>query len=70
MNSMDETYVPNGMLQGDTKPMPMRGTGAGVSDTYGADTSGDAKNSMGSMRSMTGSDPAMDNMPCNPQERC
>ncbi len=41
------SYHPNGELQGDTKPMPDRGTSTGVTDTYGADIGQDATNSMG-----------------------
>lgn len=36
-------------LQGDSKPMPDRGTGSGVTDTYGADISEDATNRLGGM---------------------
>lgn len=44
---MSETnYIPNGELQGDTKPMPDRGTSTGLNgDTYGADIGSDATNS-------------------------
>lgn len=44
-----DMYCPTGELQGDTKPMPDRGTSTGVSDTYGADLGQDATNSLGSM---------------------
>ena len=40
MDGKDTTggmYRPNGKLQGDTSPMPNKGTGTGVTDTYGAD---------------------------------
>lgn len=52
----DNEYTPNGDLQGDTTPMPDRGTGTSVTDTYGCDLSGDATNSMGSITSATKSD--------------
>jgi hypothetical protein len=48
--------MPTGKLQGDTKPMPDRGTGTAVTDTYGADLSQDAQNRKGKM-SGTDSDP-------------
>jgi hypothetical protein len=51
-----EMYKPNGELQGDTKPMPDRGTTTGVTDTYGADVSQDATNRIGSIRGATRSD--------------
>lgn len=52
----DNEYTPNGQLQGDTSPMPDRGTSTGVSDSYGADLSEDATNSMGSITGATKSD--------------
>lgn len=42
--------------------MPDRGTGTAVSDTYGADTSVDATNSLGKLGG-TKSDSAMENCP-------
>lgn len=50
-------YKPSGELQGDSKAIPDRGTGTGVTDSYGADLSADATNRLGSIRGMTGSDP-------------
>lgn len=49
-------YRPSGQLQGDTKEMPDRGVKTGVTDTYGADLSGDATNRMGSMSGSAKSD--------------
>lgn len=49
-------YRPNGNLQGDTKPMPSKGTGTGVSDTYGADLGQDACNCMENIGKATRSD--------------
>lgn len=53
-----EQYKPSGELQGDTKEMRDRGTGTGVTDTYGADLSGDSINRLGSMRGGAKSDKA------------
>lgn len=56
---MHETnYRPSGELQGDDKPMPDRGTGTNVTDTYGADISLTARNRKGRMGDCTASDPA------------
>ena len=48
----DQNYKPSGELQGDTKPMPNRGTSMGFThvgnDTYGFDVSVNAINRMGS----------------------
>lgn len=52
----DNEYTPSGELQGDTRPMPDRGTSTGVDDTYGADLSQEATNSQGSIASATKSD--------------
>lgn len=49
-------YKPTGELQGDDKPMPDKGVKSGVTDTYGADLSGDATNRLGSMRGGAKSD--------------
>lgn len=47
-------YKPSGELQGDTKPMPDRGTTTGLQgDTYGADLSLTATNSMGGISGAT-----------------
>jgi hypothetical protein len=51
-----DMYCPNGELQGDTKPMPDRGTSTGVTDTYGADIGQDATNTMDRMGGSTKSD--------------
>lgn len=63
---MSETnYRPSGELQGDTKPMPDRGTGTGMTgntQTLGRATERDATNRIGS--AATKSDPAEKNMPC------
>lgn len=52
----DNEYTPNGELQGDTRPMPMRPAGEGASDTYGASLDMDATNSEGSITGATKSD--------------
>ena len=54
----DYCYKPSGELQGDTKPMRDKGTATGVHDTYGADLSPDATNSMGGISGSTQSDKA------------
>lgn len=50
-------YVPNGELQGDTAPMPDRGTDTGVTDTYGANLGQSADNRLGGIADATKSDP-------------
>lgn len=52
---MDKKYVPSGILQGDTSPMPDRGISTGVTDTYGANLSG--TNRIGSLGNAAKSDP-------------
>ena len=55
----------NAELVGDSKDIPNRGTGTGMNgDTYGADLSGDATNSMGNISGSTKSQPALDNCAC------
>ena len=46
----DQNYKPSGELQGDTKPMPNRGTSSGMvpGSNYGASMDVNATNSMGS----------------------
>lgn len=57
-----DMYKPNGELQGDTKPMPDRGTSTGMNgDSYGADLSQDSTNRQGSIGRATQSDAAFDN---------
>jgi hypothetical protein len=56
MNSKDCEYKPSGELQGDNSPMPNKGTGTGVTDTYGADLSANADNRQGSIAGSTKSD--------------
>lgn len=61
MNKKGDLCMPTGELQGDTKPMPDRGVKTGVTDTYGADLSGDAVNriaSMGDAAKSDGKEPA------------
>ncbi|THF55918.1 hypothetical protein [Pseudothauera rhizosphaerae] len=61
----DKCYIPNGELQGDNRPMPNRGTGTGVGDTYGADISPDATNREGGFKGR--SHPVDRDMPVDPQ---
>lgn len=56
MNGESQKYIPSGDLQGDTKPMPDRGTETGVSDTYEADLGQSATNRIGSITGDTKSD--------------
>lgn len=51
-----DIYMPNGEVQGDNKAIPDRGTGTGVSDTYGADLTIGATNRIGGITSDTKSD--------------
>ena len=63
---MDSNYRPTGELQGDSKPMPDRGTGTGMVGNQqigGASIERDAVNRIGRMSGAT-SDPAMKNVPC------
>ncbi len=53
----------DGELRGDTKPMPDRGTGTNVSDTYGADIGLNSTNRIGGISGATKSDPAAQDMP-------
>ena len=56
MKEKGDLYCPTGELQGDSKPMPNRGVSTGVTDTYGADLSGDATNRLGGMGNAAKSD--------------
>ena len=47
-------YKPSGVLQGDTSDMPDKGTGTGVTNTYGASISQSATNRRGSMHGASG----------------
>ena len=44
MEKTSGMYTPSGELQGDTKPMPDKGTRTGVTKTYGADLGVDSCN--------------------------
>jgi hypothetical protein len=52
----NDQYTPSGELQGDSAPMPNKGTDTGVTDTYGADLSQSADNRIGSIAGATKSD--------------
>ena len=60
------SYKPNGQLQGDTKSMPDRGHSTGVTETYGADLSGDACNCQGDIGRSSKSDKAEQSTASNP----
>lgn len=62
---METNYKPTGQIQGDTKSMPDRGHSTGVSDTYGADLSGDACNCQGDIGRASKSDKQDQSMPVN-----
>lgn len=62
----EANYRPSGELQGDSKPLPNRGTGTGVTDTYGADLSPTARNRKGRIKG-AGSDPADECCSCQPE---
>ncbi|MFA5387499.1 MAG: hypothetical protein WC322_03850 [Candidatus Paceibacterota bacterium] len=67
---MDQHYKPSGELQGDTRPMPDRGTGTGGNanpQTLGMSIEQDAVNRINGIGAK--SDPAMKNMPCNPDRK-
>ena len=64
---MGDMYKPSGELQGDTSAIPNRGVSSGLSDTYGADVSESATNSMGKITSSTKSESPFENMPCSPE---
>lgn len=49
-------YIPTGNIQGDSRVMPDRGISTGVTDSYGADLSGDATNGQGSLGNAAKSD--------------
>lgn len=59
----NDQYTPSGVLQGDDKSMPDRGTSTGVTDTYGADLSQGADNRIVGIRAATQSDAMFDNDP-------
>lgn len=58
MSDTNNRPLKDATLRGDDKAMPDRGTSTGVTDTYGADVSGTAKNRKGGITGATGSDPA------------
>ena len=47
----------NDTVRGDNRPLPDKGTGTGVTDTYGSDISRDSTNRIRGMTSDTQSDP-------------
>jgi hypothetical protein len=47
---------PTGELQGDSSPLPDKGTGTAVGDNYGADLSPDSTNRIGGISGATKSD--------------
>lgn len=67
-NTKGGMYKPSGVLQGDSSPIPNKGTGTGVTDTYGADIGPSATNRLGSMGSATDSDSRYDNIPRKPYQ--
>lgn len=65
MSTISELAALNAVGKGGADlSLPNRGTGTGLNDdTYGADTSVDATNRLGSIKSSTGSDPADEECP-------
>jgi hypothetical protein len=66
---MESNYRPTGELQGDSKPMPDRGTGTGMTPNQqlgGMSTDRDAVNRMGGMGGAAKSDAADCCMPKKP----
>lgn len=57
----DTNNRPTNEIRGDDRAIPDRGSKSGVTDTYGADLSPDAKNGIGGISGSTKSDPALDN---------
>lgn len=66
MSDTNNRPVKGATLRGDDKPMPDRGTGTNVTDTYGADLSLKAQNGMGKITGATQSDPADESCNCKP----
>lgn len=58
MKQNGDLVSPTGKVEGAPGGIPSRGVTTGVTDTYGADLTGDATNRMGSMSGATKSDPA------------
>lgn len=56
MSDTNNRPVKGATLRGDDKPLPDRGTGTNVTDTYGADLSLTAQNGKGGISSATKSD--------------
>lgn len=65
MSTISELAALNAVGKGGADlSLPNRGTGTGLNgDTYGADTSVDATNKLGSMKSGTGSDAPFEECP-------
>ena len=66
MSDTNNRPVKGATLRGDDKPMPDRGTGTNVTDTYGADLSLSAKSVLGKITGDTKSDPADECCNCKP----
>jgi len=63
---LDVSYH-DGIVKGDAKGMPDKGTQTGMNgDSYGADLGPDATNRKGGITGATHSDAPFDNMPANP----
>ena len=65
----EANYKPNGEVQGDNTRMKDAGYTTGVTDSYGADLSGDATNSEGRIGSASRSDAWDKSAPCDPKGR-
>lgn len=59
----------DGVIKGDTKGLPNKGTTTGLNgDTYDADLSLDATNPLGKITGATKSQSPFDNLPQNPDD--
>lgn len=65
MSDTNNRPTADASLRGDDRAMPDRGTRTGVTDTYGADLSGGAKNRQGGITGATKSDPVDECAGCN-----
>lgn len=71
MGKFNERPDGTGVVQGDSRPMPDRGTGTGFNgDTYGADVSPEATNRQGRITGATQSHAAGDRPGSNNRKGC
>jgi len=71
MGKFNERPDGTGVVQGDSRPMPDRGTGAGFNgNTYGADVSQGATNNLGRITGATKSHSVDERPGCNNRKGC